>query len=293
MGSKEQPTVVILGPTASGKTGLSLRVAKELGNTEIICADSRTIYRGMDIGTAKPTPEEQKIAPHHFLDILEPDMRYSAAEFQKSTQKLIREIKKRGNIPMLVGGSGLYIFSIIYDYSFPAGPTNSRRKELEEKDADELRSILQYLDADTYSKIDTNNPRRLIRAIETAGLNKVANSQLIDNVCVLGLKPELQVLEDRIRLRTSLMIRDGLVDEVRALIGQYGSDVEPLQTVGYREIVDFLNKKTSLEEAEELINVHSRQLARRQITWFKRSKDIKWIKNYPDALKEIKKFTQI
>lgn len=293
MGSKEQPTVVILGPTASGKTGLSFEIAKELGNTEIICADSRTIYKGMDIGTAKPTLNEQKIAPHHFLDILDPDQRYSAAEFQKSVQKLIKDIKKRGNIPMLVGGSGLYIFSIIYNYSFPAGPTNSRRKELEEKDTDELRSILQYLDADTYSKIDTNNPRRLIRAIETAGIHKITNSQLINNVCVLGLKPELSVLENRIRLRTSLMMSGGLVDEVRTLVSRYGPDVEPLQTVGYREIIDFLDKKTSLEEAEELINVHSRQLARRQITWFKRSKDIKWIKNYPDALKEIKKFTQI
>lgn len=293
MGSKEQPTIVILGPTASGKTGLSFQIAKELGNTEIICADSRTIYRGMNIGTAKPTFEEQKIAPHHFLDILGPNQRYSAAEFQKSVQKLIRDIKKRGNVPMLVGGSGLYIFSIIYDYSFPAGATNSRRKELEEKNIDELRSILQYLDADTYSKIDTSNPRRLVRAIETAGLHKVPNSQLVDNVCVLGLKPELSVLEDRIRLRTSLMIRDGLVDEVRTLVNQYGPDAEPLQTVGYREIIDFLDKKISLEEAEELINVHSRQLARRQITWFKRSKDIKWVNNYPDALKEIKKFTQI
>lgn len=293
MGTKEKALIVILGSTASGKTGLSLQIAKELGNTEIICADSRTIYKSMDIGTAKPTKEEQEVAPHHFLDIVDPDQRYSAAEFQQRAKVLIQEIRDRGNTPILVGGSGLYIFSIIYDYSFPAGPASSRRRELEAKDTEELRSILQYLDSDTYSKVDINNPRRLIRAIETAGLKKSSNSKLIDNVCVLGLMPDMSTLERRISSRTSEMIKNGLVEEARALVGRYGSGVEPLQTVGYREIVDFLNGKTSIEEATDLINIHTRQLAKRQITWFKRSKDIKWIDNYSEALKEIKKFIQI
>ncbi len=293
MATKIIPTIVILGPTASGKTGMSLEIAKNIGNTEIICADSRTIYRGMDIGTAKPSHEELEIVPHHLLDILDPDQPYSAAQFQKQANQLIKEIKGRGNIPMLVGGSGLYIFSVIYEYSFPAGPVSPARLELQSKDIDELKSILQYLDSDQYSKIDINNPRRVIRAIETAGMEKQQNDVVRDDVCVIGLAPDMSELERRISHRTKQMLVDGLVDEVRSLIDKYGADPEPFNTTGYREIVDYLNGNVSLDKTEELINIHTRQLAKRQMTWFKRSKDINWVDNYSTAIKQINKFTQI
>ena len=234
MAAKIIPTIVILGPTASGKTGLSLEIAKTLGNVEIICADSRTIYRGMDIGTAKPGQEELDVAPHHMLDILNPDQPYSAAQFQKQANQLINEIKQRGNIPMLVGGSGLYIFSVIYDYSFPAGPASSARLELQSKDINELKSILQYLDSDQYVKIDTDNPRRVIRAIETAGMEKQQSNKIIDDVCLIGLAPDMSELELRISTRTKQMISEGLVDEVKSLVNKYGTDPEPFNTTGYK-----------------------------------------------------------
>src|SRR3989344_1703128 len=272
MATDKLPIIIILGPTASGKTGLSLKIAKKLGNIEIICADSRTIYRGMDIGTAKPSAQEQAVAPHHLIDILNPDQRYSAAEFQRQAKLLINDIKKRNNIPVIVGGTGLYVFSIIYDYSFPAGPASASRSELESKDIEELKSMLQYLDAEAFSMIDTSNPRRVIRAIETAGMDKPDNSQLIDNVCVLGIQIPLPQLEQRISARTKQMIDTGLVEEVKSLVDQYGQDIEPLQTVGYKEMVDYIMGKQSLNETIELINLHTRQLSKRQMTWFKRSK---------------------
>lgn len=293
MATKIIPTIVILGPTASGKTRLSLEIAKNLGNVEIICADSRTIYKGMDVGTAKPTKKEIGHVPHHLLDILKPDQPYSAAQFQKQANQLIIDIKNRGNIPMLVGGSGLYVFSVIYNYSFPAGPVSPARLELQSKDINELKSILQYLDSDQYAKIDTDNPRRVIRAIETAGMDKQQSIKIRDDVCVIGLAPEMAELKRRIARRTNEMVANGLVDEVKSLINQYGADIEPFNTTGYREIASYLNGEISLDKAEELINIHTRQLAKKQMAWFKRSKDINWVDNYSTALKRINKFTQI
>lgn len=293
MATKIIPTIVILGPTASGKTGMSLEIAKNLGNVEIICADSRTIYRGMNIGTAKPVKEELAIAPHHMLDILDPDQPYSAAQFQKQANQLINEIKQRGNIPMLVGGSGLYVFSVIYDYSFLAGPVSSARLDLQSKDINELKSILQYLDNDQYTKIDTDNPRRVIRAIETAGMEKQHSNEVKGDICVIGLAPDMAGLERRISNRTKQMMTNGLVDEVKSLVNKYGTSPEPFNTTGYKETISYLKGDISLDKAEELINIHTRQLAKRQMTWFKRSKDINWVDNYSTAIKQINKFAQI
>lgn len=270
--------LAIVGPTASGKTGLALDVAKII-QSEIICADSRTIYKGMDIGTAKPSLEEQLQVPHHCLDLLLPSESYSAAEFKRKAQTLAKEIADRGKLPIVAGGTGLYAYALMYNYDFPAGADNELRKELEGYETSKLAAMLKELDEETYSKIDTQNPRRLIRAIETVGKPK-SKSKLPEDYIIVGLNPPMDILEDRIKSRTKAMIKDGLVDEVKNLKSRYGESIEALQSVGYKEILDYLSGKNTLEEAIELINLHTRQLAKRQMTWFKRNADIKWFDDH-------------
>lgn len=286
-----EKVIFIIGPTCSGKTELALKIAKKLGNIEIICADSRTIYESMDIGTAKPSDGELEVCPHHFIDIRKPNQRYSVAEFKKSAQKTVDDIVKRGNFPVVVGGSGLYAHSLIYDYSFPAGPANSLRTELEAKDIEELRSKLQYLDIDAYENIDINNKRRLIRAIETAGLSRAKNKKP-DNYLLIGLCLDKDHLLQRISMRTEAMLKDGLVEETKELLKKYGN-TEALNTVGYKEAVDYINNEQDIEKTKELINLHTKQLTKKQMTWFKRNKDIVWVKNYSEAEEAFNKFMQI
>lgn len=279
--------LAIVGPTASGKTGLALELAK-LTDVEIICADSRTIYKGMDIGTAKPSKLEQQAVPHHCLDLLRPDQPYSAAEFKQTAQKLIGEIVQRGNLPVLVGGTGLYVYAVMYDYSFPAGPNNELRRELEGRTVNELAGMLKELDRQTYEQIDLKNPRRLIRAIETVGVQKT-KSELRSGHTIIGLNPSMETLETRIKLRTNQMLEDGLMDEVKDLKAQYGQANEAIQSVGYKEILDHLDGKTTLATATEFINLHTRQLAKRQMTWFKRNQDIRWFEDQESAKEYISK----
>lgn len=287
-----EKVIFVVGPTCSGKTELALGIAKKMGNIEIICADSRTIYRGMDVGTAKPDENDRKICPHHFLDIINPDESYSAGQFKKSAEKLIQEIHLRNRIPVVVGGTGLYAFSLIYNYSFPAGPSNRQRSDLESKDLEELKSTLQYLDIDAYENIDINNKRRVIRAIETAGMNRTMSDSKPANYLLIGICPEKDNLEQRIKPRTEKMFQKGLLEEVEYLLSKYGN-VEALNTVGYKEVVGYLNKEQNLATTKELINLHTRQLAKRQMTWFKRSKDIMWVKNYAEGIEAFNKFMQI
>lgn len=241
-----EPLVVIVGETASGKTALGIELAQKFQG-EIICADSRTIYRGMDIGTAKPTAQERAAVRHHLLDIRNPDEKYSAAQFQKDAQELIKDIANRGKLPIMVGGTGLYVDSVIYNYQFP-------------KDGDR----------------DQVNPRH--------STNPQTDRQLRDSTLILGVQRDRADLENRIRTRVQVMLDEGLVDEVQRLIQQYGRDNEAMSGIGYKFFADYLDGRLTLDEAIEKFVRGDMSLAKRQRTWFKRNKSIHWLNNRGDAV---------
>lgn len=283
---EDQKLLAIVGPTASGKSDLAMNLARQF-NGEIICADSRTIYKGMDIGTAKPTRADQIEVPHHLLDLLEPNQTFSAAEFKVLANKSIADIQARGKLPIIVGGSGLYAYAVIYDYQFPAGARTEKRVELENKTTDELLLLLQLSDPAVIDQIDTQNRRRIIRAIETAGLPRAKSQTLNSNILLLGLALNKEVAQANIAQRTEKMLSQGLIGEVQNLISKYGPECEALNTVGYNEVVDYLDGKFSQQNLTELINLHSWQLVRRQMTWFKRNPDIIWSESSGEALAAI------
>lgn len=277
--------IVIVGPTASGKTSLAIQVAKSRRG-EIICADSRTIYKYMDIGTAKPSKEDQQFVKHHLLDILEPNQSFSAGEFKKLAIDKIKTITTDKHIPIVVGGSGLYVYGLIYDYKFPAGADNSLRRELNNLNVKELQERLKQLNVDLYTKIDIKNPRRLIRAIETYDQPQKKNNDLPRDILLIGLFPGFKELEKNIIKRTDKMFEQGLIAETKYLRDNYGL-VEPLNTTGYKETADYLEDKITIAELKELIVLHTLQLAKRQMTWFKRNKDIVWLDNTNEAVNYI------
>ena len=282
MDSQRVKLIAIVGPTASGKTQLAIDVAKKFDG-EIICADSRTIYEGMDIGTAKPTKQERAEVMHHGLDLVSPDQSFSAAEFKDFTQKMVNQISSRGKIPILVGGSGLYLWAFLYNYSFPAGANSDYRKKLEEKDLAWLVEYLKEKDPLTRAVIDLKNKRRVIRAIETIGLLKTKKHSLPKGYRIIGLNPPMFELEARIATRTKKMLDQGLLEETAKIIGHYGNDIEILRTIGYAEVQQVINGSYNLVKAIEMINLHTRQLAKRQLTWFKRSSDIEWFEDTTKA----------
>ena len=231
------PLIVILGPTASGKTGYAIRLAQLIGG-EIICADSRTVYQGMDVGTAKPTKHEREMVPHWAIDLVEPNQRFTLYGFQRYAQTKIEEIRERGHVPMLVGGSGLYIDSVIYDYQLSHEPEFDmvRRQQLENLSLIELKNyaISQQIELPS----DTQNRRRLIRAIEQGGVNKKC-SQLIPNTIVIGIATDKETLRQRSSQRSQTMLDDGLIDETAELLSKYGT-TEPLRRNAYGVVQQYL-----------------------------------------------------
>lgn len=270
------PLIVVLGPTASGKTGYAIELATRIGG-EIICADSRTIYRGMDIGTAKPTPAEMKGVPHWGLDLVEPSQRFSLYDYKQYADNKIAEIRSRGHVPMLVGGSGLYIDAIIYDYQLDDGGEidHDQRHQLELLATDELVRIIE--ERGLTKPVDPQNRRRLIRAIESGRVNK-NDTRLIDNVVVVGISTPRDQLNQRIADRAKIMFDSGLVDEVQGLVAKYGI-VEPLRRNAYGVVTDYLDGQYSLEAAIDKFITSDRQLVKKQLTWWRnprRADDINW-----------------
>lgn len=272
--------VVILGPTASGKTDLAIDLAKKF-NGEIISADSRTVYKGMNIGTAKP--KNLKGIPHYLIDIASPDEDFNAAIFKQEAIKKINSIIEREKLPILVGGTGLYIKSIIENFDFPLVKADEKlRKKLENKNTENLFRMYEKLDKEGSKIIDKNNKRRLIRAIEVSlSLNepffKERKKEPQYDILQLGIKVNKEELETRIRKRVDQMIKQGLEREVRKLYKKYSFSVPPMQTIGYREWENYFNKKESLEGTIEKIKINTIKFAKRQMTWFKKDKTIKWI----------------
>ncbi|MBQ1786072.1 MAG: tRNA (adenosine(37)-N6)-dimethylallyltransferase MiaA [Turicibacter sp.] len=296
----------IVGPTAVGKTRMSIELAKAL-NGEIISGDSMQIYRGMDIGTAKATLEERQGIVHHLIDEKNPDEPYSVAAFQQTVRAKIEEIKSRGKLPIIVGGTGLYIKSVLYDYEF-AGESES--KEVDEMkyghlSNEELHAKLAEIDEAGAKAIHPNNRKRVIRALEiyeTSGIKKSEmiekqEHKLIYDVCLIGLTDDRKVLYDRINQRVDKMYESGLVEEVEALFKQgIPSDAQSIRAIGYKELYDYFNGLISLEESKELIKRNSRRYAKRQYTWFNNQMDVVWfdvdVKHFDVTIQEVLNYIQ-
>jgi len=297
---EKRKLIVICGPTACGKTSLSLELAQKY-NGEIIATDSRTIYQDMNIGTAKPSLEERLKVPHYLIDIVRLNQEFTVAQFKQQALSIIYEILRRYKVPFLVGGTGLYISSIVDNLDIPCVPPDQKlRKKLEKKivkhGLDYLWQKLIKLDPDAVTFIQKQNPRRIIRALEVCLKTKKPFSQLrqkkkcLFNVLQIGIKLNKKELIQKIDQRAEQMIKQGLVTEVKALIKKYPSDVSALNTIGYQEIISYLQNEISLDEAIDLIKKNTWQYAKRQMTWFKKDKTIKWIENTEEAEKIVKSF---
>lgn len=283
--------IIITGPTASGKTGLSLELSKIIP-IEVISADSRQIYRYMDIGTAKPNQDELKIVKHHFIDYLNPDEDYNAGKFGNEAEKIVLKILKNGKIPVVVGGSGLYIKSLCeglfnQEENFALhGIRSFLSEKLKEKGKDYLYEELLKIDKDAAELYKDKNPRRVLRALEYyytygSSITQSRKKNVIkrDFKCkYLGINHERQALYDRINQRTKDMWRDGLVEETKNLLDMgYSPELNSLNTVGYKETIAYLQGKLSEDDAIAQIQRNTRRYAKRQITWFKKVSDIVWL----------------
>lgn len=284
------PLVVIVGETASGKSELALRLAQQFDG-EIICADSWTVRREADIGTAKPTAEERALVPHHLLDVVGPDEDFTAAVFKRLAVTTINEITSRDKLPIMVGGTGLYIDGVIYDYGFlPSGDRTARESLNKLSNSDLLDKITEI--GIELGAVDIRNKRRLIRLIETNGAMPTKR-QLRDNTLIIGLKIGHDILEQKIAKRVNGMLAAGLENEVRGLVEQYGWDCEALKGVGYAQWQGYFLGTQTLAETRQKIIKASLGLAKRQRTWFKRNKSIQWFitpVNWPEVVDSVTTF---
>lgn len=298
----KQKVVVIGGPTASGKTALSIALAKKI-NGEIISADSMQIYRDMNIGTAKPTIEEMDGVKHYLIDCVSPEIRYSVADFKKEATEAIEEILLKGKTPIVVGGTGLYIDSLIYGIEYNEIQTDlDYRKYLErtaeEKGLEHLYNMAKKIDEKAMEKISKNDKKRICRVLEIYNSTGKTKTQMEAESRKNGVKYDFKIfaidmdrakLYDRINKRADSMIEAGLIDEVQSLLKKYQNMPTAMQGLGYKEVVQYLNKILSKEEMIEKIKQESRRYAKRQLTWFRKNKEIKWI-DASNGLEENTKF---
>jgi tRNA dimethylallyltransferase len=305
----KQNVLVIIGPTAVGKTKLSIEMAKRY-NGEIISGDSMQIYRGMDIGTAKIAKEEMEDIPHHLIDIKEPFESFSVAEFQELVRAKIAEIAKKGKLPIIVGGTGLYIQSVIYDYQFSdVSGDEAYRLQLEERvkevGNEALHQELKEIDPGSAAQIHPNNGRRVIRALEiyhlTGKTMQEYQSQqqpdLLYNTAIVGLTMNRDQLYERINLRVDMMMDEGLLPEVKALYQQGLRECQSIQAIGYKEIYEYLDGKVTLDEAVENLKQNSRRYAKRQLTWFRNKMKVEWfdvsnVNNFSKKIAEISQYVE-
>lgn len=284
----KQKLLVIIGPTAVGKTKLSVAMAKRF-NGEIISGDSMQIYRGMDIGTAKIRKDEMEGIPHHLIDIKEPNESFSVAEFQQLVREEIAEIAGRGKLPIIAGGTGLYIQSVIYDYRFSDVSGDEKlRQELEQRAKkighEALHQELRKVDPISAATIHPNNVRRVIRALEIyyqAGkprneFENIGPADIPYNAAVVGLTMDREQLYQRINARVDSMMEEGLLEEVKQLYQLGLRNCQSIQAIGYKEIYQYLDGEISLETAVEKLKQNSRRYAKRQLTWFRNKMEVKW-----------------
>lgn len=288
---KKRPLLILTGPTAVGKTALSIRLAKEL-HGEIISADSMQVYRGMDIGSAKITTEEMDGVPHHLIDILDPMEDFNVARFQTLAKEAMEGIYRRGHLPIIVGGTGFYIQALLYDINFTENEDHSEiRKELEqlgeEKGNEFLHDMLAEFDPESAEAIHANNRKRVIRAIEFYRMTgqKISEHNEQEHAkespydfLYYVLTCDRALMYERIEQRVDLMLDQGLVEEVKKLKSAgCARGLVSMQGLGYKEILDYLDGLTTLEEAVSILKRDTRHFAKRQITWFKRERDVRWL----------------
>ena len=284
----KEKVIVLIGPTAVGKTKTSIELAKRFDG-EIISGDSMQIYRKMDIGTAKITNDEMEGVPHHLIDIKNPEESFSVAEFQQLVRKKISEIHSRGKVPLIVGGTGLYIQSVLYDYQFTETPGDEKYRteleaELEKFGSEWLHHKLAEVDPSSAGNIHPNNTRRVIRALEIFHCTGKTMSEYQENqthelqydVALIGLTMDRELLYKRINYRVDLMMNQGLLDEVKGLFDEGVKDVQSVQAIGYKELYDYFDGTISLVQAIENLKQNSRRYAKRQLTWFRNKMEVAW-----------------
>lgn len=282
--------IVIVGPTAVGKTHISVELAQKL-NTEIISADSMQIYKGMDIGTAKITEKEKKGVTHHMIDIVNPDESFSVSDFKKNAEEIISDFFIKDKLPIVVGGSGLYVNSIIYDLDFGNAKSNEEIREYynyyyKEHGEDKLYEKLLKIDPEAAEKIHKNNIKRVIRALEFFDITGIKFSDINTDIrkpskkyeCILiGLYMDRKNLYERINQRVDRMVDEGLIDEVNMLLHNgYNKSLVSMNGIGYKEIIDYIDGNISLEESINILKRNTRRFAKRQFTWFLKDKNVKW-----------------
>lgn len=293
--------IVICGPTASGKTSLSIELATKI-NGEIISSDSMQIYKDMNLGTAKPTKEEKQNIKHYLLDFINPDERYSVAEFKKDAENAIEEILQKGKTPIIVGGTGLYVDSLIYGIEYQNIELDEEyRKELEEiaekEGLEKLYEQAKKIDSKAIEKIGKNDKKRIIRILEIyKSTGKTKTEQEIESrkkglkydFKVFAINMDREKLYNRINQRVDIMIENGLIEEVEVLLKKYSKFPTAMQGLGYKEVVEYIEEKISKEEMIEKIKMETRRYAKRQITWFKKNKQTIWINGEKDKKENIK-----
>lgn len=287
----KKPLIILTGPTAVGKTKASIGLAKAL-NGEIISADSMQVYKHMDIGSAKIRPEEMQGVKHYLVDVLEPDEEFHVVRFQQMAKQAMEEIYAKGKVPIVVGGTGFYIQALLYDIDFTENEEDTEyRRELEEivkeKGAEYLHGMLREVDPASADTIHANNVKRVIRALE---FHKLTGQKISEHnekerkkespyeFCYFVLNDDRKLLYDKIDLRIDQMMEEGLLEEVQALKDRgCTKDMVSMQGLGYKEILDYLNGECTLEEAIYVLKRDTRHFAKRQLTWFRRERDVIWI----------------
>ncbi|XOU95042.1 MAG: tRNA (adenosine(37)-N6)-dimethylallyltransferase MiaA [Candidatus Kerfeldbacteria bacterium] len=287
--------IVIVGPNASGKTSLSIKLAKKF-NGEIISADSRQVYKNMDIGTGKVTKQEQQTIQHYLIDVASPNKEYNVSHFKKDTLKALKKIYIQNKLPFLVGGTGFWIQAIIDDINLPAVKPNKKlRKQLGNKNSVQLFNILKKLDPSRAKNIDAKNPFRLIRAIEIVKATKKPIAKIkkkdIYNLLVLGIKHPKNIIQNRINKRLTIRLKQGMISEVKKLHKQ-GVSWKRMETIGleYKFISSYLRNNITKQEMKDKIKTSSYKYAKRQLTWFNKDDRINWITSQKEAIKLTNKF---
>lgn len=288
------PLIVVVGPTAVGKTALSIKLAKYF-NCEIISIDSVQVYKKFDIGSAKIKKEEMEGITHHLIDILNPEENFSVYDFQKLARQKIAEVHHKNKIPLLIGGTGYYMNAVINDYKF-----SDYKEAKEDITVEEMKEFLKEHDFITYSNIDLSNERRVINAYnyyqsekKSFSKNQEGNNILSEyNPYLIAVDMPREKLYERINMRVEVMIKMGLINEVREILKDYGENLQPLGAIGYKEVVQYLKSEVSLEDMTNNIQQNSRRYAKRQLTWFRNKMNPNWYKleEYDRIILDIEKF---
>jgi tRNA dimethylallyltransferase len=293
---RKDKVIVVVGPTASGKSALAVKLAKQFEG-EIVSADSRQIYKGMDIGTGKITKKEMEGIKHYLIDVVTPKANFTLTNFKDMAEKKIQKILDKGKVPIITGGTGLYVAALVDNWQIPrVEPDEENRKILEEMSLKKMQEYLKKHDPKTYQKIDLKNKRRVARAVEVVMATGKSFIKLQDkkeskwDALWIGVGSEREKLYKKIETRVEKMFKMGLLEEVQNLAKKYDFSLGAMSGIGYRQFKDYFEGKISLKEVGKLIKRDTRRYAKRQMTWFKREKRIYWITNSSQAKKLVKDF---